>query len=192
MNVWRLEILLNAYDFDKTIYKNDSTVEFFLFCLKTQKKTLLALPKTTLYGIGYILGICEKTTFKQVFFGFLNLLDNTESTVNSFWIKNQHKIKQWYTEKSEPDDIIISASPEFLLSPVCKHATLIASRVDPKTGFFTGKNCYGKEKVVRLHERLPYCTISEFYSDSLSDAPLAQLAEKAYIVKGDNITPWPK
>lgn len=182
---------MNAYDFDKTIYKNDSTFEFFLFCVRTQKKVLLSLPKTALYGVVYLLGLCEKTTFKQAFFGFLAFLDNTETAVDQFWVHNQYKIKNWYIQKSQPDDIIISASPEFLLSPVCKNATLIASRVNPQTGVFTGKNCYGTEKVVRLRERLPHCMISEFYSDSLSDTPLAQLAERAYIVDGDKIIPWP-
>lgn len=182
---------MNVYDFDKTIYKNDSTFEFFLFCIKTQKKVLLSLPKTALYGIVYLLGLCEKTTFKQAFFGFLAFLEDTEEAVDQFWTQNHSKIKSWYIKKSRPDDIIISASPEFLLFPVCKNVTLIASRVDPKTGVFTGKNCYGAEKVARLRERLPGCVISEFYSDSLSDTPLAQLAERAYIVDGDNINPWP-
>ena len=27
----------NIYDFDKTIYDGDSTVDFFLFCLKREK-----------------------------------------------------------------------------------------------------------------------------------------------------------
>lgn len=182
---------MNVYDFDKTIYKNDSTFEFFLFCAKTQRKVLLSLPKTALYGIVYLLGLCEKTVFKQAFFGFLSFLDNTETTVERFWDHNQNKIKEWYIKRSQADDVIISASPEFLLAPVCKNVTLIASRVNPKTGVFTGENCYGSEKVVRLHERLPDCVISEFYSDSLSDTPLAQLAEKAFIVDGDQITPWP-
>lgn len=181
---------MNVYDFDKTIYKNDSTVDFFLFCIKTQKRVLLTLPKTAVWGIGYALGFYEKTAFKQVFFRFLRLLDNTELTVHKFWSENQHKIKSWYNEKSSPEDIIISASPEFLLSPVCKNVTLIASRVDSKTGIFAGKNCYGEEKVARLRERLPDCTVSEFYSDSLSDTPLALLAEKAFIVKGDEMIPW--
>lgn len=183
--------MLNVYDFDKTIYQNDSTVEFFMFCIKTQKRVLLSLPRTAFFGIGYLLGIYEKTAFKQIFFRFLRQLDNTELTVDKFWAKNQHKIKKWYIEQSKPDDIIISASPEFLLAPVCKNATLIASRVDPKTGIYTGKNCYGEEKVARLHERFPDFNISEFYSDSLSDTPLALLAEKAYIVKGDEIQFWP-
>lgn len=182
---------MNVYDFDKTIYRNDSTVEFFLFCIKTQKKVLFSLPKTAFFGIGYALGIYDKTAFKQVFFRFLRFLDDPEATVKSFWQHNQHKIKKWYIQKQTTDDIIISASPEFLLAPICKHATLIASKVDLKTGIFEGKNCYGKEKVARLYERLPHCIISEFYSDSLSDTPLALLAQKAYIVRGDDITPWP-
>ena len=32
--------------------------------------------------------------------------------------------------------------------------------------------------------------IDEFYSDSLSDAPLANLAHRAYLVKGEDLFPW--
>lgn len=138
--------MLNVYDFDKTIYQNDSTVEFFMFCIKTQKRVLLSLPRTAFFGIGYLLGIYEKTAFKQIFFRFLRQLDNTELTVDKFWAKNQHKIKKWYIEQSKPDDIIISASPEFLLAPVCKNATLIASRVDPKPAFIPEKIATEKKK----------------------------------------------
>ena len=52
-------------------------------------------------------------------------------------------------------DLIISASPEFLLKPICgilgiKH--LIASKVSPVDGKYTGKNCHGKEKVRRFKQ----------------------------------------
>ena len=34
--------------------------------------------------------------------------------------------------------------------------------------------------------------IDEFYSDSLSDSPLAAISQKAYVVKGDEMTVWPQ
>ncbi len=181
---------MNVYDFDKTIYTDDSTVDFFIFCLKNRKKTLLSLPKTGLYGLAYILKVCNKTTFKQAFFGFLKRIDDIDVVLESFWAQHKHKIKKWYLDRQLPSDIIISASPEFLLSPVCKNVKLIGSRVDKRTGAFSGKNCYGQEKVHRLYEDLPGCTFSEFYSDSLSDTPLAILADKAYIVTKDRLIAW--
>ena len=32
--------------------------------------------------------------------------------------------------------------------------------------------------------------IDEFYSDSRSDAPLARMAKRAYLVKGETLLPW--
>ena len=36
----------------------------------------------------------------------------------------------------------------------------------------------------------PNGKIEEFYSDSYSDTPLAEIAEKAYIVTGEELTDW--
>jgi phosphoserine phosphatase len=69
---------------------------------------------------------------------------------------------------------------------------VLASQVDPKTGRYTGLNCHGEEKVRRLKEVEKNADIEEFYSDSISDAPLAALAEKAYLVKGDQRRVWPQ
>ena len=104
-------------------------------------------------------------------------------------------IKRWYLENHRPDDVVISASPEFLLRPVCKRLkipVLMASVVDKKTGLYSGENCWGEEKVRRFYERFEDGKIDSFYSDSYSDAPLAEIAEKAFIVSGEKITPWDK
>ena len=47
------------------------------------------------------------------------------------------------------DDVIISASPEILLTEICRRLGikyLIASKVEKITGKYYGENCYGKEK----------------------------------------------
>ena len=89
-------------------------------------------------------------------------------------------------------DIIISASPEFLLKPVAKkyNFELIATKVDINSGKLIGKNCYGKEKVNRLLEEKGIKKFNKFYSDSLSDTPLSKLANVAYIVKKEEIIKW--
>ena len=81
--------------------------------------------------------------------------------------------------------------PNFCRTGV-QDAVLIASRVHPTTGLYTGENCFGPEKVFRLMEQCPGCTFEEFYSDSLSDTPLADLAERAYLVTGTACRLWPR
>ncbi|MBQ7745742.1 MAG: polysaccharide biosynthesis protein GtrA, partial [Ruminococcus sp.] len=58
------------------------------------------------------------------------------------------------------------------------------------TGIYDGVNCHGKEKVRRFYEVFPDRKIEEFYSDSYSDSPLAEIADKAFMVDGEKVTKW--
>lgn len=183
----------NVYDFDKTIFDGDSTQKFYLFLIKRQPHLLKHLPKQMMYFIPFRLGLLEKTAFKEKFYSSFNDVSNIDEEVEIFWNKNIKGIKNWYYENQKEDDIIISASPEFLLKPICDKIGinyLIASIVDKKTGKYTGLNCYGKEKVSRLNKEIPDTIINEFYSDSFSDEPLAEIARKSYFVVKDNLYLW--
>ncbi len=67
---------------------------------------------------------------------------------------------------------------------------LIASEVSTENYKYSGINCHGKEKVRRFYEVFPNSQIHNFYSDSYSDTPLANLADKAFMVKKNNIFDW--
>lgn len=183
---------MNVFDFDKTIFDGDSTMAFVKFCMKKHKKALLYLPRIGFASLKYYLfHIGDKTAFKERMYTFLKACDG-ERDVAEFWEKHIDGMKRFYLEMKRPDDLIISASPEFLLKPLEKKLgfTVIASKVDIHTGKYIGKNCYHAEKVRRLHEQFPDAKIEAFYSDSYSDEPLALLAERAYIVDGETITNW--
>ncbi len=184
---------VNVYDFDKTIFDGDSTQKFYLYLLKNNPKIAFYLPKQFFYFMPFSFGIMEKTKFKEKFYSCFSSIENIEEEVEKFWDINIKGIKKWYYDNQREDDIIISASPEFLLKPICKRLNikyLIASKVDSKTGKYDGLNCYGEEKVIRLKKEKPEVIINEFYSDSFSDEPLAMLAKKSYIVDKDNFYPW--
>lgn len=183
---------MNLYDFDNTIYKGDSSVDFFCYSLKKYPSIILNLPKMGLAGIKYKLNIIDKTSMKEVIFSFVKKIPDIDKHIDSFWELHRKNIKQFYLAKNHKDDIIISASPEFLLDKITKELEvkeLIGSRVDKKTGKFTGLNCYGEEKVVRLQEKYSKIKVKEAYSDSTSDDPILKLASKAYYVKGDELIP---
>ncbi|MBR6729011.1 MAG: haloacid dehalogenase-like hydrolase [Clostridia bacterium] len=187
---------MNCYDFDKTIFKGDSSVSFYLFCLLRHKKMLWRLPKQiAAYFRYYVLHRISKTQMKEIFYGYFRDIPDIDKAVSDFWEKNLSKIKPFYLSQQKEDDIIISASPEFFLRPACQKlgiSHLIASEVDPGTGVCASENCHGKEKVRRLLSLFPDAVIADFYSDSLSDTPLAELAQSAYLVKGEKILPWPQ
>ena len=48
------------------------------------------------------------------------------------------------------------------------------------------------EKVRRFQAEFGAARPDAFYSDSLSDAPMARLATRAYLVRGERVLPWPE
>lgn len=181
--------MINSYDFDKTIYDGDSSADFYKYCLKRNKKVLLQVPVQLWGTILYILKITDKTRFKERVFSFLKRIDDVDSYVEDFWKKNYKNIKKWYLNQKETSDVIISASPEFLLKPLEKKlkVNIIASRVDKKTGKFLSKNCHDYEKIKRYEEEYTK-KIKAFYSDSIkADRAMFEYAKEAYLVTKDKV-----
>lgn len=186
---------MNVYDFDKTIYAGDSTLDFYKHCLKKYPILYIYLLVQISAMVMYKLGIIKKLKFKEIFYGFLKYVKNPENEVILFWKNNKSNIKTWYIQQSKENDVIISASPYFLLKPICEELGilhLISSKVDIKSGKCLGENCYGMEKVERYKQEFYDLRIKEFYSDSYSDSPMAELAESSFIVRGEVISPWSK
>lgn len=183
---------MNVYDFDNTIYNGDSTADFYLFSLRKHPSIIRFLPSLSGAVIRfYALKKGSKTEMKETMYRFLTKI-NPENDIAEFWDTHERNIKKWYLQQQKDDDIIISASPEFLLKTICerlKIKNLIASRVDVSTGLYSGINCHGEEKV-RLFNELYGGEIDEFYSDSHSDDPLAKISKKAFMVKKDKIEDW--
>ena len=63
---------MNVYDFDKTIYKKDSTLAFYFFCLRKNPCLLRFLFVQAWYYLLYRLHIVEKKRFKEIFFSFFS------------------------------------------------------------------------------------------------------------------------
>jgi phosphatidylglycerophosphatase C len=183
---------MNVYDFDKTVYDGDSSVDFLIFVYK-KHPTLWRFALVQLFAaLKYKLKITDKTTMKTTIYTYFTGLKDIDAEVDAFWLKHEHKVKDWYKKQRKDDDVIISASPEFLLKPVCErlNVKLIASIVDKHSGKNLRKNCYGDQKPIRFEELYSLSDIDEFYSDSYSDDPMAQLAKKSFLVTGNKITNW--
>lgn len=194
---------MNIYDFDETIYDGDSTLDFYKYSVKKRPYILFRIIKAIIYMLKYKLKIIEKEKAKECFYEFLKDIPDIDKEVNEFWNINDKKIKKWYLNQKQDSDIIISASPEFLLKPIIiklgiNEKNLLSSIVDKKNGEYTGKNCYGIEKINRLKECFKTNNISEdiviekAYTDSLSDKPLLNIAKKGYLVKGEKIIEYNK
>lgn len=184
---------MNVYDFDKTTYCYDSSIRFFLFCYKKYPKLWLTLPKQGVALLRYKVKLDNAHIYKQKFFSFLKHIDNIDTLVEAFWQGEFSNMATWYLQQKKPDDVIISASPAFLLTPVSSRlgvTSVIATLMEQHSGQIIGKNCKGREKVKRFLAAYPDAQIDEFYSDSYTDLPLAKLAKTAYLVKGNVLKKW--
>ena len=184
---------MNVYDFDKTIYSGDSSIDFYLFCLKRHKKIILLLPKQVWSFVKFKIGKISKEKFKEAFFSFLIYIPDIDNEVKCFWNKNKKKICNWYLNQKRENDLIISASPQFLLEELLTRIqvkNLICSKVDKQNGKFMSANCYGIEKLNRYKKEFGNEEIECFYSDSISDYPVAQIAKTAYLVRNKKKCKW--
>ncbi len=186
---------MNVYDFDKTIYPKDSTVDFYLTQLRKNPLLCRYWPRQ-LFGFAgyYVFHAFDKTVMKSHFYSYLKGVRNIEQEVESFWDTHIHLIKDFYLQNHREDDLIISASASFLINAACKRldiTNVLASDVDPHTGEVLSPNCHGQEKVDRMQQAGYPLDIGQFYSDSLNDTPLARLARESYLVRGNKIEPWP-
>ncbi len=184
----------NIYDFDGTIYGGDSTLDFLRFLLRRKPSLIRFLPGQAWSVAKYVLFKTEKTAMKEGVYRIFRGCD-VRALLPEFWETHGKKLAQWYLAQKREDDVVISASPEFLLAPVCGSlgiGMLIGSQVDSRTGKYTGKNCRGQEKVHRL-AALGLDSCERFYSDSLSDSPVAALADEAWLIRKDgSMEPWPE
>ncbi len=181
---------MKGYDFDKTIYKSDSSTDFFVFMLLHRPYLLLFAPWFMIVLALYGMKILSKKKTKECLFFFVPWHANIDKLVDKFWAKNANKIHDWYSVSRQPDDIIISASLGFILKPVMDMLGIknwIATNYSVKTGKIIGDNCYGEAKKVEFEKRFKNVKLDAFYSDSFSDMPMFKLAKAAYLVNGEDV-----
>ncbi len=174
---------MNVYDFDKTIYPTDSTAQFYLWCLRRYPACRRTLGWTAWAFFCMGTRLKTKTRSKEIFYRFLRHVPADAPLL--FWQEHIRYIQPWYYEQRRPDDLIISASPEFLLAPAAQmlEFALIASPVEQATGKYMGENCHGAEKPRRFREIYGETPVDGFWSDSRSDAPMAAMAAHAHLVR---------
>ncbi len=186
---------MNLYDFDETIYDGDSTRDFVLYCYRHYPRTWRYVPRQLAAVAAYMAGKIDKTTFKERYFSMFAAVPDIDAAIEAFWDTHEDRIMRYYPRQARQDDVVISASPAFIVAPLCKRLGLthvIASDVNKYTGHFLSENCYGAEKVRRFVEAgFDPAEVEHVYSDSLSDTPIAELGKEAHIVlKNGTLSAW--
>jgi len=184
---------MNLYDFDNTVYDGDTNkdiIKFFIF--KYPSKVIKCLLKANKLKKEYKKGRVEFERVKEELFLFLSEIKDIDKLLNLFANKNMKKIKKWYLQNKNENDIIVTASYELWIKKFCDKLGvryLIGTKIDSR-GYIIGKNCKGEEKVLRIKYSLPSAIIKNAYSDSSSDIPMLKLAQNAFVVEGNKLIPY--
>ena len=181
---------MNGYDFDDTIFRSNSMRRFYFFCaLRLPYLFVLFLPVIAVAGILRGLRILDKNKYLFALEWFIACVPHAERFAVKFWDKNMRRIKGWYLEQKRDDDIVVSASPYFLINEACKRLGVACIATDLDThARLHGKHCHGAVKVQMFRERFGDQPLATYYSDSLSDTPMFRFANRGYFVKGDKVT----
>jgi len=202
---------LIVYDFDKTLYDGDSSIDFWIFLHLRRPWLILFTPVYLAAALFYLFGWTSFHKLKETLFIGINLMSkkSLSRVVDRFWRHAHRRVFPWVKDRLAEQKtnrhtlVCISASPEFLLDKTVNQLgfeLLIATRFVHKkrriSHFIDGENCKGEEKIRRL-EKSPYSQkagyrLCEAYSDSLSDLPLLISAEKSFIILKGAISPFEK
>lgn len=186
---------MNIYDFDNTIYNGDTNKDIILYSLRKHPfKVINALLKANKLNKEYKKGLIPFERVKETMLSFLFKIKDTDKYIDGFVDSHIKNIKPWYLSKKDDKDIIISASYELWIVPFCKKLGIkyVIGTKTNNDGTIKGKNCKGKEKLIRLAEAIPNAVIINSYSDSESDLPILEVAQNAFVVEGNNLIPYKK
>ncbi|MBO6302913.1 MAG: haloacid dehalogenase-like hydrolase [Ruminiclostridium sp.] len=187
---------MNVYDFDGTIYYTNCTVSFAIWCMLRHPKLLFTYAPATAVTVAlYKMGKLPKYKAILRLFSFLGMIDDFDLQIKKYWDKHEKKISAWYIAQKQPDDLIISASPECIIEPIAARlgVKFIATEYDREYNVMLNNLMFAKEKARYIFDH-GFPVIDNFYSDSLSDMPIALCAEKAFLItdKARKVNDWPE
>ena len=187
---------MNVYDFDGTIFPGDCSVGFGFWCMMRHPTLWFTyFPRIVGAFIKYKNGKIPNYKLQTTLFSFLTKVDDFDFQIERYWDKNERRISSWYLEQKKPDDLIISASPICVVEPIARRlgVKFVATDYDRELGVLMNNLMYARSKARYIIDH-GFPVIDHFYSDSLSDTPLALCSEQAHLVVGraSRVVDWPE
>ena len=184
---------MNVYDFDNTLYKGESTVDFAFFMMRHNPKIYTWIPTIFWYLLMYKLCLVTKERMERVLNDFLKVLIqdsyDLSAMVRAFWRENSHRLNLPLIRKIRPGDVILTASPDFMMNAIGKRlgtAHILCSKVDIPTKTILYLN-FGTNKVKHFRQIYPHAAAERFFTDSYNDQAMMDLARRVYLVEGSSI-----
>ena len=188
---------IHAFDFDGTLTRRDTLIEFIRFT-KGDKAFLLCFLRYSPLLVLMKLGLYPNWKAKQRVFShcFRGMAVDTFNSLCSRFArdkarlmrpKGMKKLREVQAEGGKV--VIVSASVNNWVEPffagiggVYVVGTMVEEREGVLTGRFLTKNCYGEEKVTRLLQLFPERTQYWLtaYGDSRGDFELLDFANESY------------
>ena len=186
-------IIIKVFDFDNTIYRGESAVDLAFFMIKSNKRILFFVPTIFYNLIKYKLCLVDKDNMQRVinrcFKSAIKDKNGLLGPVESFWEKHSCKLDERMLKRIGKDDIIITATPDFLINGIkdrLNTSNIISSEVDAEKREVTYFN-FGDNKVRKYKELYVRRKIYRFYTDSYNDKALMDISERVFIVKKGRI-----
>ena len=180
---------MNAFDFDNTIYRGESPVDFALFLIKHNKRIILYLPTIVYNSIKYKLCWVSIEKWEKKINAFLRTFSLSKEEllqlVKQFWAVNHHKLDKRMLKRIREDDIIITAGPSFLIEGIreyLKTERILGTDIDLDRKKLLYYNL-GSNKVKRFRQLYGKQRIHCFYTDSFNDRAFMDISDRVYIVK---------
>lgn len=184
---------MNVFDFDNTIYRGESPVDFAFFLLRTHKRVYLYLPSIFYNSVKYKLCLVSREKLEETLNHYLKTFplgkEELVHLIAQFWKEHAHKLDKNMLRRIQPEDIIISAGPGILIEGIrhlLKTENLIATEIDfdrKKVIYYN----FRENKVKRFYELFGKKRIHRFYTDSYNDKALMDISDRVFLVKKGNI-----
>jgi phosphoserine phosphatase len=189
---------MKVFDFDSTIYRGESPVDFTFFMIRHNKKIIRYVPRILFCLASYKLHLIKKEKLESLSNEFIEkVLDDPDSLnefVSQFWATHARKLNPDIVKLIDSGDVIITASPSFLINGVSdlintKH--ILGTEIDLKQKKLIWYN-FGDNKVDRYRSIYGYRQIDAFYTDSFYDEYLMGISREVYIVRHGIVHKLPK
>lgn len=170
-----------VFEFEKTVYKGNLAFDFFLFCLKQDKKlwkyVLILLYQFILFRFHRI----AEEKFYISFFSFLKKKEKIDDLILKFWDSHYNKL---YWPQSSKENWFISVLPLQLIEPALKefgfqHVT--ATNYDFYSASLSGEIMKGTDLSKTLKEEMKKNKIDKFYGYHSYHKEVFESASNAYI-----------
>jgi phosphatidylglycerophosphatase C len=192
-----------VFDFDGTLYKKDTMIQFCLFIYKRYPFRLRYASIQILGAVMYLFKSITIEHFKTLFLSYLLGMseEKVQQELKLFWASRfpKHFHPALLERLKELQDkniacVCISASPNWMIQDACNHLgitqVLGSSVIEIEDKWVWRFNCRGKKKVAFLENALPNAVVVEAYSDNQDDHYLLDKAERGFKVQKGKIIPF--